>query len=273
MFENNDKTKLEEDLFVMDNTIRFRTWNLADFVAFFDNYEDIRDTLGEEGIKNILSSKNVKFGNVVGDFLKLEFVNKLYETFIKILVENFDKSDFYMLLFDLHGNLRTSLLTASKTLNVDNFKHFYKVHEENLSNEKMEEILKSEWVEKPYSPYFKAEPFKYADEKSLVFLVEKIIEKFDDKMDQYLYRVFIGVSIETAKELSNVFKEKFKNEKQILRNILSYRNREGETIFISLKKSPENNEKLEIFESLLRTTFDNNQEQEYKKFIELLKKS
>jgi hypothetical protein len=84
MFENNDKTKLKEDLFVIDNTIRFKTWNLADFVAFFDNYEDIKDFVGEEGVKNILSSKNVKDGNVVGDFLELEFVNKFYENFIKI---------------------------------------------------------------------------------------------------------------------------------------------------------------------------------------------
>jgi hypothetical protein len=74
-------------------------------------------------------------------------------------------------------------------------------------------------------------------------------------------------SLETVLEVSKYLENLFKDKKLELRKILSSRNINGDSIFSFFKDRIDFEGKLNIFTELLRKTFEENQEQEFRNFL------
>lgn len=119
------------------------------------------------------------------------------------------------------------------------------------------------------------------DPKSLIF-IQELYEKFfnNDVIQEllqkqsttfpYFVRIIKEASLETVKEDKKYLTKIFKDNKLKLRQLLSFRKGNGDTIFSFFKNKIDAQSKLKVFKELLRETFDENEEKEFVKFYETL---
>jgi hypothetical protein len=93
--------------------------------------------------------------------------------------------------------------------------------------------------------------------------------KLDPQLLPFISDIISYASPETALEVSKYLENLFKNEKLELRKILSHR-ASGVSIFHFHKDKTEDEEKLKVFTELLGKTFEENQEQEFRNFLDEL---
>lgn len=73
----------------------------------------------------------------------------------------------------------------------------------------------------------------------------------------FINAVIEGASYDSAKKVAKYIEDLFKGEKMKLRELLSYQNRDGETVFAQVEN--DNNHNLKLFIDLLRSTFEENE--------------
>jgi hypothetical protein len=169
------------------------------------------------------------------------------------------------------------LIKAAKWKKLKDLKVFWNFLDKNLNEDEKVKILLMEskylitalhystWNEDPNSFLFMKEIYEkfFTQEK-----IREIFKKIHKDYLSFVYFVIYDASPETLHEVSKYLEKLFKNEKIELRKILSHRDWNGDSIFSWFKDRKEFEEKLKIFIELFRKTFDENQDEQFKAFLD-----
>jgi predicted aspartyl protease len=250
----------------------------ADFKYFVEDFGEIRTNFNYEILrKNLLGDLNSNLLHSITFFNPNEdFVEPFLEKIQKVL----SKSESATLILAQDEFKRSLLMLAAWKMKLENLKVFWNLIEKNLNEEERKKLLLVEeegwWTALQFSTQNK-------DPNSFLFM-KKIYEKFftqeeirsillkhNPQYAPFISNIISYASPETALEVSKYLENVFKNEKLELRKILSHQSG-GASIFSFHKDKTEDEEKFKVFTELLRKTFEENQEQEFRNFLYELEK-
>jgi hypothetical protein len=195
------------------------------------------------------------------------------EKFLEIIQKYLNKTEIVNLILGTNNFGQNSLILASRNETLRFLKAFWNFHNKILEKNEMKAVLIQEdkffFTALQYSTQNKnAKSFLFVKEIYEHFFTPTEIQKIlsfslDKKKISFLINVIDFASVETALEVSKYLENLFINEKLELRKVLSYRDRNRDTIFNLFQNDKKYAEKLKIFTELLRKTFEENQEKEF----------
>jgi hypothetical protein len=263
----------------------FQTFfNFSKNVNVLTYYNEIKNHLEE----NFLNDSSAKIKLMERTFDHATLIHELIEQIkssdfltklLKLISNFFNKDEILNLILEESGyDGATLFMTAAKKTESKVVKALWEISTFNNS-EKREILLKEDWNlqtalqhstqnKDPNSFLFMKEIYeKHLTEKE----IRDVLRKFPENILPFIRDVIISASYETALEVSKYLENLFKNEKIELRTILSHRDEDGETAFFYLRNNREHTKKFEIFTSLFKKTFDENQEELFEKSFDILK--
>jgi hypothetical protein len=273
-----------ESLKVFENNFDSWGWSFGDFEFFNYYFEKIKKKFGDESVTKIISKKNFKHQTVFHMILKTDGREHVLELFLKN-IENLPNIAELVLNFLFMKNdswHETPLMIAAKEANSKELKLLWNFLDENLNETVKREVLLYEEAKFKIALHFSAEnqdlnSFLFMKEIYEKFFTEEEIRKFLKSPfidhifgeNTFIFWVIYEASHETALEVSKYLDILFKYQKFELRELLSYRDIEGDSIFSTtiLDYEESKKDKLNIFIDLLRKTYEDQKE----KFRENLK--
>jgi hypothetical protein len=250
------------------------------FVKFHRVKNEVEKSFEENPeIKKMLLSKNNESWTLLHEVVRYDENENFIESFLIKTQEFLNKTEISSLIFTQESKYdETSLMFAAKFKKLKDLKLFWNFLDNNLNEEEKGKILlfeskfllmktkssltalqHSTWNKDPNSFLFMKEIYEkfFTQEK-----IREIFKKIDKDYFSFVEFVIYLASPETAHEFSKYLENLFRNKKIELRNILSHRNKFGNSIFSSHSDIKEFEEKLKIFIELFRKTFDENQDDE-----------
>jgi hypothetical protein len=288
-FDSNENEKFEKNLKNLQENLNFfrnfspisqnfevlrsnNSWVTDDFKFFLDGFGEIRANFSYDTFrKNLFGYLN---SNFLLELTYLNFNEDFVEPFLEKIQKVLIKSEIVALSFAQNKNFnKTPLMWAAWKMKLGNLKVFWNFIQKNLNEEERRKLLLTGdsdwWTALQYSTLNK-------DSNSFLFIKE-IYEKFFTQAEireilfKYNYQnlSFIGnviqfASHETALEVSKYLEILYNNQKLELRKVLSYKAFGGNSIFKEFKDKTEYEKNLKVFTELLRKTFEENQEEEFK---------
>jgi hypothetical protein len=247
-----------------------------DFEFLVESFDELKEKLDEESLRKILKIKTERDENFL-NFLAFKSKN---ESFLEIIHKYLNRTEISYLIFTNNEDGQNSLMLAAENKNLNSLKVFWNFHDKNLEEKEKKEILMQ--IDKNFKTALHYST-QNQDLKSFLFVIEiyekfltqaeirKVLSQLPNYGDSFIWKIMDYSSLETALEVSKYFENLFKNEKVELRKILSHQNGYGWSIFKKFKNDAKYSEKFKIFTDLLRKTFHENQEKEFKNDLNILK--
>jgi hypothetical protein len=244
-----------------------------DFLFLVENFGELEKKLEKHNLNKILKLK-IEFEKKT--FLHVLASNGKNEKFLKIAQDYLNKPERLDLIYAKNPSHQTSLMLAAESSNF--LEAFWNFHAQNLNEiEKKEFLLRIDSLNSFNAFHYSAlsknlKSFLFMKKIYEQFFTPSEIRKFIYQMALYNKYTFISIvirdsSFQTTQEFSKYLETLFEHKKLELREILSQRDKDNESIFYSFKNDREFREKLKLFVVLLRKTFDESQEKNYKSFL------
>jgi hypothetical protein len=193
------------------------------------------------------------------------------------------KSEVVTLSFAQNKNFnKTPLMWAAWKMKLENLKVFWNFIEKYLNEGEIRKLLLTE-----YSDWWTALQLSTLnkDTNSFLFIKEiyekfftqaeirEILFKYNNRYFSFISNLITDASPKTALEVSKFLEILYKNQKLELRKLLSHKAFGGNSIFKEFKDKKEYENNLKFFTELLRKTFEEDQEEEFKNLIRELTQS
>jgi hypothetical protein len=261
----------------------FQTFfNFSKSVKVLNFYNEMKNQLEENFLKNFDIKKDLMSSGRLSQSLLHEIIKndesaEFFTKFFKVISKVLNREEILQLILKEDRLFkRISFMYAAQQSKLKVLKVFWNFLNETFDENEIKNILMKEdkytKITLQYSMYNK-------DPESFLF-IKKIYEQkiSPDEIRKILkkkIKVFINAIIyassETLFEISKYLENLFKDDKIELRKILSQKDFDEKTIFSKFYSDEVYAEKLKIFTELLRKTFDENQEKEFKNDFTSLK--
>lgn len=254
------------------------------FDEIVEKLESFVEILGSKKFVEILSGRDTLTEETLLHRLACSASEKVFKKFLENLKKCLSGNEVNEIISieDVDGN--NSFMIAAKYRNLNNLKSFWKLINETLSFKQKKNILLVKclfyYTVLHYSAMNKdPKSFMFVRDIYDLFLNSEEIKNLLTKNSKYSFNflkdvIFFG-SVNTSQEVSNYFENLFKSSKNQLKDLLSHRDESEYSIFswFSTRKyiPDETKIKLNIFVDLLRKTFNENQNEEFKNYFKALK--